>query len=155
MFPFQIHRPFVVMSFFLLSVLPCNITLIFSSPLPLRAGSMPIISSPLSNLVHVNVIPIHFTTLRMCMSMFRSSHCPGLIVILLSSLLRLSYTFYSSVLCPTIVVVVFHTAHAHVSISVAEPHIINLRFTAYSPALPFTLDRQRSHPPTAPHTDLS
>ena len=24
--------------------------------------------------------------------------------------------------------------------------VANLRFTAYSPALPFTLDRQRSHP---------
>ena len=82
--------------------LPCNVprhTHIFSTPL--RAGSMPIITSPLSNLIHVNVIPIHSPRCAcVCLCFIRSSHSPSLIVILPSSLLHLPYAFYSSVLCP-------------------------------------------------------
>lgn len=47
---------------------------------------------------------------------------------------------------------VFHTTHAHVSFFVTEPRTINIRFAAYSPALPFTLYRQRSHSPTFVHS---
>ena len=45
--------------------------------LPFRAGLMPIISSPLSYLIHVNVITIHSATLRVCMSMFHSFPPPS------------------------------------------------------------------------------
>jgi len=129
------------------------------------------IITPLQHLIHVNVIPIHSTTLRMCMSMFRSSHCPGLIVILPSSLLHLSYTFYSSVLCPPSLWVCF-VSHMRIFpfllqnptllifASLHTPSLCLLRFTdsvnILRPSFPLT------HPTASlyttnqpPHTDLS
>ena len=71
---------------------------------------------------------------------------PGLIVILP----HLYYTPLVRVLFIGLVstTLVFHTTHAHVSFFVTESRTVNIRFAAYSPALPFTLDRQRSHSPT-------
>jgi len=95
----QIHHLSVVMSSF--CFLPCNVPRrIHISPcLPLRAGSMPIISS--HYLIHVNVISIHSARCAcVCLCFILSTHSSGLIVILSSPPSHHPYTLYSSVLCP-------------------------------------------------------
>jgi hypothetical protein len=125
------------------------VILIYSStpPLPLRAGPMPIISSPLLPASFMfNVIAIQFPTLRMCMSMFHSfppkprfdRHS------LLISITPVVHVLFIGLV--STILVSYDTSH--VPIFVTEPRTVNLRFTAYSPALPFPLDRRRSHRPS-------
>jgi len=88
-----------------------------------------------------------FTTLRVCMSMFHSFLPLSLFdrhSLLISITLAVRVLFIGLVS----IIVVFRTTHAHVSIFVMELRTANLHFAAYSPALPFALDRRRSHPPT-------
>ena len=137
------------MSSFLLSALQHSTSYSYSStpPLPLRAGPMPIISSPLLPASFMfNVIAIQFPTLRMCMSMFHSF--PSKPRFDRHSLL-ISITPVVHVLFIGLVSTILVSYDIlHVPIFVTEPRIVNLRFTAYSPALPFPLDRRRSYRPS-------
>jgi len=145
MFSFlQIHHRSVAMSSFLLSYLArFHVTLIYS---PLLSSShfelvrCLLYHHPLSNLVHVNVIRIHSTTLRMCMSMFRSSNCPGLIVILPTSLLLpLVHVLFIGLVSIIAVVCVSYRTCACFHFCCRTPHTINLRFSLHP--LPLSLLR--------------
>ena len=127
-FLFQIHHLSVVMSSF--CFLPCNARVILiystSSP-PLRAGSMPIISSlPPTSFMLTSSLFISPRCTCACLWFTLSPHSPGLIVILQSSLLQPLVHVLFIGLVPTIVV--FHTTHARVSIFVTKPRTVNLRF---------------------------
>ena len=102
----QIHNLSVVMSSF--CFLPCNV-LHHTHIFPTSSWFDAYYIIPLTNLIHVNVIGIHSTTLRVCMSMFHSFlPCPGLIVILPSSLLRLVRVLFIGLVST---IFVFHTTH--------------------------------------------
>ena len=120
----------------------CNVPrhIHISRSLPVGAGPIPIISS--AYLIHVNVTLIHSPRCAcVCLCFILSTHSPSLIVILPSSLLHHSYTLYSSSLVS--IIVVFHTTHARLS----NPALLIFASLHTPPALPLTLDRQRSRPP--------
>jgi len=125
----QIHHLSVVMSSFLLSGLqrstPHSYILLFEL---VRC----LLYHPLSNLIHVNVIPIHSPRCAcVCLCFIRSPplsqfdrHSP---LISITHPVRVLFIRLVSI------IVVFHTAHAHVSFFVTEPRTANLHFAAYSP----------------------
>lgn len=149
MFFLQIHHLSVVMSSF--CFLPCNVARhihIFLPPLPLRAGSMPIISSP--------------TTFMLTSSLFTPPRCACVCLCFIRSAQSSWFDRHSAIISITPSGTRFiHRSCVHYS-CVSSYHACACFHFCYRsspaplifaslhtpPALPFTLHRQGSHPPT-------